>query len=248
MEHKIITKIDNFIKKENIPNLLFHGSNHELKYSAYTHFLNKIYKNNENIKKYVLYINCVSIKGIKTIKENIKLFSMQIINKKSNIFFKTIILEHGEYLTYDSQYSLRRTIEQFSHNTRFILLCENQNYLLNPILSRFVHIYIPSKINCTPYHCDNSKYTKLCKHMKTYKKMIDNDVELYEYCNLAHKIYDDNIFAYELLDKFKKSKNYHVLKIVIKEYFINFRNEILCIFYVLNIFRNNQKYEIYDLY
>ena len=26
---------------------------------------------------------------------------MQIINKKSNIFFKTIILEHGEYLTYD---------------------------------------------------------------------------------------------------------------------------------------------------
>ena len=59
MENKIITKIDNFIKKENIPNLLLHGNNYELKYKAYQHFLNQIYKNNENIKKYVLYINCV---------------------------------------------------------------------------------------------------------------------------------------------------------------------------------------------
>ena len=31
MENKIITKIDNFIKKENIPNLLLHGNNYELK-------------------------------------------------------------------------------------------------------------------------------------------------------------------------------------------------------------------------
>lgn len=248
MEDKIITKIDNFIKKENIPNLLLHGSNHELKYKAYTHFLNTIYVNSENIKKYVLYINCVSIKGIKTIKENIKLFSMQIINKKSNIYFKTIILEHGEYLTYDSQYSLRRTIEQFSHNTRFILLCENQNYLLNPILSRFVHIYIPSKTSSKNYISDNLKYSKLNNYVKTYHQMVENDASLYEYCILAQRIYNDNIFAYELLDKFKNHKNYHVLKMVIKEYFINFRNETLCIFYVLNIFRNNQKYEIYDLY
>jgi len=89
---------------------------------------------------------------------------------------------------------------------------------------------------------------KLSKYIKTYQQMIENDADLYEYCILARKIYNDNIFAYELLDKFKHHQNYHVLKMVIKEYFINFRNEILCIFYVLNIFRNNQKYEIYDLY
>ena len=248
MENKIITKIDNFIKKENIPNLLLHGNNYELKYKAYQHFLNKIYKNNENIKKYVLYINCVSIKGIKTIKENIKLFSMQIINKKSNIFFKTIILEHGEYLTYDSQYSLRRTIEQFSHNTRFILLCENKNYLLNPILSRFVHIFVPSKIITKQYKSDNLKYSKINNYMKIYEKYIKEDANLNEYFNLAKEIYNNNIFAYELLDKFKNYSNYHVLKMVIKEYFSNFRNETMSIFYVLNIFRNNQKYEIYDLY
>ena len=84
--------------------------------------------------------------------------------------------------------------------------------------------------------------------MKIYEKYIKEDVALYEYFNLAKEIYNNNIFAYELLDKFKNYSNYHVLKMVIKEYFSNFRNEIMCIFYVLNIFRNNQKYEIYDLY
>ena len=67
---------------------------------------------------------------------------MQIINKNSNNNFKIIILKFCEYLTYDSQYSLRRTIEQFSHNTKFVLLCENKNKLLLPICSRFVDIYV----------------------------------------------------------------------------------------------------------
>ena len=48
---------------------------------------------------------------------------MQIIAKEqNNIYFKTIILKYCEYLTYDSQYSLRRTIEMFSNNTRFIIV------------------------------------------------------------------------------------------------------------------------------
>lgn len=248
MENKIIAKIDNFINKQNIPNLLLYGNNRSLKKQIYNYFINKIYKNKEFIKKYVLYINCVSIKGIKMIKENIKLFSMQIINKKSDIYFKTIILEHGEYLTYDSQYSLRRTIEQFSHNTRFIMLCENKNFLLNPILSRFVHIYIPQKACNKNYIVENTKYSKINKFMDTYESMIKNNNDLIDYYNLAEEIYKNNIFAYEILDKFKKHHNFHVFKMVVQEYFLNFRNEILCIFYVLNIFRNNQKYEIYDLY
>ena len=49
---------------------------------------------------------------------------MQIIKKDENLMFKTIILEYAENLTYDSQYCLRRTIEQYSNHTRFIILCE----------------------------------------------------------------------------------------------------------------------------
>ena len=93
--------------------------------------------------------------------------------------------------------------------------------------------------------------------------------------NLEHNwgfyiaISNDNILNFELFDKKNKKvvpklineknhvhkntnvskyKNYYVVKMVISEYFLNFRNEVMCIFYVLNIFSNNQKYEIYDLY
>lgn len=242
------TKLNNFIKNDNIPNLLIYGPHLCGKEEICDDFINKIYKTNELKEKYVLKINCVSIKGIKMIKENIKLFSMQIINKKSNVYFKTIILYHAEFLTYDSQYSLRRTIEQFSHNTRFILLCQDKTNILSPILSRFVHIYINDSKNNNPI-TTNQNYTKLNKYFVKYNEIIENDVEvLNNLYYLSTDMYNDNIFAIELLPRFKNHKNYSKIKMIFEKQRSNFRNETLSIFYILSLFRNNQDFEIYDLY
>ena len=242
------TKLDKFIKNDNIPNLLIYGPHLCGKETICDEFIQKIYKTNELKEKYVLKINCVSIKGIKMIKENIKLFSMQIINKKSNVYFKTIILYHAEFLTYDSQYSLRRTIEQFSHNTRFILLCQDKTNILSPILSRFVHIYINDSKNSTPI-TSNQNYAKLNKYFAKYNEIIENDVEvLNKLFYLSNDMYDDNIFAIELLPRFKNHKNYNKIKMMFEKQRSNFRNETLSIFYILSLFRNNQDFEIYDLY
>lgn len=242
------TKLDNFIKNDNIPNLLIYGPHLCGKEEICDNFINKIYKTNELKEKYVLKINCVSIKGIKMIKENIKLFSMQIINKKSNIYFKTIILYHAEFLTYDSQYSLRRTIEQFSHNTRFILLCQDKTNILSPILSRFVHIYINDSKNNSPI-TSNQNYTKLNKYFTKYNEIIEKDVDvLNNIFYLSTDMYNDNIFALEILPRFKSHKNYNKIKMIFEKQRSNFRNETLSIFYILSLFRNNQDFEIYDLY
>lgn len=242
------TKLDNFIKNDNIPNLLIYGPHLCGKEEICDNFINKIYKTNELKEKYVLKINCVSIKGIKMIKENIKLFSMQIINKKSNIYFKTIILYHAEFLTYDSQYSLRRTIEQFSHNTRFILLCQDKTNILSPILSRFVHIYINDSKN-NSIITSNQNYTKLNKYFTKYNEIIEKDVDvLNNIFYLSTDMYNDNIFALEILPRFKSHKNYNKIKMIFEKQRSNFRNETLSIFYILSLFRNNQDFEIYDLY
>ena len=242
------TKLDNFIKNDNIPNLLIYGPHLCGKEEICDNFINKIYKTNELKEKYVLKINCVSIKGIKMIKENIKLFSMQIINKKSNIYFKTIILYHAEFLTYDSQYSLRRTIEQFSHNTRFILLCQDKTNILSPILSRFVHIYINNSKN-NSIITSNQNYTKLNKYFTKYNEIIEKDVDvLNNIYHLSTDMYNDNIFALEILPRFKSHKNYNKIKMIFEKQRSNFRNETLSIFYILSLFRNNQDFEIYDLY
>ena len=47
----------------------------------------------------------------------------------------------------DAQSALRRCIELFSYNTRFFIIIENKNKLLNPILSRFCEIYVPEFMN-----------------------------------------------------------------------------------------------------
>ena len=49
-------------------------------------------------------------------------------------------------MTIDAQYSLRRCIEIYSKNTRFFIIVENKEKLLNPILSRFCEIYVPEHI------------------------------------------------------------------------------------------------------
>ena len=64
-------------------------------------------------------------------------------NKETGIFFKTIVLLNADYLTIDAQSALRRCIELFSYNTRFIIIVENKNKLLCPILSRFCEIHVP---------------------------------------------------------------------------------------------------------
>ena len=44
----IKNKIDKFIEKNNVPNLLLYGSNYTLKKEVCDHFVNTIYKTEEN--------------------------------------------------------------------------------------------------------------------------------------------------------------------------------------------------------
>ena len=249
----IKNNINNYIINKNVPNLLLYGSAMKQKKDICNYFIKNVYKNKENINKYVLNINCLSTNGIKLIKEYIKLFSMQIINTNEDIYFKTIILNNSDYLTFDSQYSLRRTIEQFSNNTRFILLCENKNKLLGPICSRFVNIYVYEPNNQKIQYnklFSNNKYSIINKFIKKYNNILtekDTNI-LYNLYLLSNEIYMSNIFTYEILAKFKKNINYYTIKNLIEFTCNNYRNETLSIFYLLNFFRNNHKIQIYELY
>lgn len=237
-------KINKFIENNNIPNLLIYGPYLNGKEELCNYFINKLQISNN----YILNINCLTTNGIKLIKEHIKLFSMQIINKNSNNNFKIIILKFCEYLTYDSQYSLRRTIEQFSHNTKFVLLCENKNKLLLPICSRFVDIYV-NVINFSSYYCiDNFKYNIFNTLMIKYNYLCNNKIDnLFDLFLLSKEFYN-HFFAYELLYKFKNNINFYNIKLIFYNLSQNIRSELLIIFYLLNIFRNNSKILLYNLY
>lgn len=250
---KIKSKLDKFVKKDSIPNILFYGPYLCGKEKIFNDFVKLIYKTNDNINKYVLTINCLSTNGIKIIKEHIKLFSMQIFNKTNDVNFKTIVLEHADNLTYDSQYSLRRTIEQYSKTTRFIFICENKYRLLNPLCSRFVHIYINENPNRNLYNnIDKFNYNKFNFIIEKYNNLIVNNDskinKLHEIYKISLEFYKSNFYSYEILQRLKDNSNYHNYSIVFSKINQNLCDDLFSIFYLLVIFRNNQEIEIYDYY
>ena len=71
----IINKLDNFIKTNKIPNIIFYGPSGCGKHKILFDFINKIYNyDKENIKKNVMFLNCTHSKGIKYIREDLKFF------------------------------------------------------------------------------------------------------------------------------------------------------------------------------
>jgi hypothetical protein len=141
---KIYEKLDYFHKSNKIPHIIFHGTSGSGKRTIVDNFIMKIYESDkQKIKSNVMFVNCAHGKGIKFIREELKFFAKTNIQSNNGVIFKTIVLLNADFLTIDAQSALRRCIELFSYNTRFFIIVENKEKLLNPILSRFCDIYVP---------------------------------------------------------------------------------------------------------
>lgn len=141
-------RLDQFYVSKKIPHLIFHGASGTGKRTIVHEFLLKIYNEDKSImKSNIMLVNCAHGKGIKFIREELKFFAKSNIQTNKGILFKTIVLLNADFLTIDAQSALRRCIELFSTNTRFFIIVENKNKLLNPILSRFCEIYIPEQLD-----------------------------------------------------------------------------------------------------
>lgn len=55
-----------------------------------------------------------------------------------------VVINDAERLTKDAQHALRRTMEKFSSNIRFVLCCSSVGRVIAPIKSRCLLIRIPS--------------------------------------------------------------------------------------------------------
>jgi len=212
-----------------------------------------IYKTNENIKKYVLIINCSHGKGnIKFIRENLKHFANTIINKNENCIFKSIILLNADKLTIDAQSALRRCIEIYNHSTRFFIIVDNKFKILKPILSRFSEIYCKKKININ----NNEKKTSDFFSKKIYylnKFIVFDDFvinlsysdKIIYILNLTNKLYNNgftgNMLLYYIKNRLPDCKEKYKFLFVLNIYKKEIRNELLIIMFCLNYiyFRNN---------
>jgi hypothetical protein len=133
--------LDGFISNNNVPNIIFHGPSGSGKSRLLGDFIRKIYKNGEKNRNNILFKNCAKTNGIKSIRDDIKMFIKSNVSENENGFSKTVVLDHADELTDDAQSVLRRCIEIYT-STRFFILIEDYSRLIDPIISRFCSLYV----------------------------------------------------------------------------------------------------------
>jgi len=133
----IVKSLKNMIKNGSLPHLLFHGKSGTGKTSTIITLARKLYGN--KFKLMVLTLDASDDRGINAVREEIKGFA-----EKSHMFhkgIKLIILDEADAMTWDAQFALRRTIEKYSDNTRFCLICNYENKIIKPIRSRCANFH-----------------------------------------------------------------------------------------------------------
>src|SRR5208337_3908944 len=90
----------------------------------------------DNFRRLVLELNASDERGIGVVRERIKGFSQIIQTTASGVQFGLVILDESDEMTKDAQTALRRIMETASRTCRFILICNYQSGIIEPIQSR----------------------------------------------------------------------------------------------------------------
>ena len=135
-QEDIIMSLKNCIKTKNLPHLLFFGPSGCGKTSTILALAKEMFG-----QKYwsdrVIELNASDERGIKVVREKIKRYAMNSVSIDDNIPpWKIIILDEADNMTSDSQFALRKIMEDYSKVTRFCIICNYHNKIIDPIVSR----------------------------------------------------------------------------------------------------------------
>ncbi len=131
-QESIVNRLKSYIDENDLPHLLFSGQAGIGKTTAAQAIAREIY--GDNWQQNFLELNASDQRGIDVVRDRIKSFARESFSP--NHSHTLIFLDEADSLTDDAQSALRRTMEQFSDNTRFILSCNYSSKIIDPIQSR----------------------------------------------------------------------------------------------------------------
>lgn len=128
----ITSRLKSYVKVKSMPHLLFAGRQGTGKTTAAYALARELY--GEYWSGMITKLDASDDRGISVVRNEIK--TAASLAPPADIGFRIIILDEADGLTRDAQQALRRTIERYSHITRFVLLCNYVNKIIEPIQSR----------------------------------------------------------------------------------------------------------------
>ncbi|MFW6141997.1 MAG: replication factor C small subunit [Candidatus Saliniplasma sp.] len=136
-QHQVIDKLKKYKEKGSLPHLLLVGPSGVGKTSSVLALAKEIY--GKNWKGNYLELNASHRRGIKAVREEVK--NAARTTSLTEKHFKIIFIDEAESFSNEAQSALRRILEQYSQNVRFVFSCNNSSKIIDPIRSRCVQLY-----------------------------------------------------------------------------------------------------------
>jgi replication factor C subunit 2/4 len=130
---EVVSRLQVFSMTGNMPNIIITGTPGTGKTTTILCLARILL--GENFRNAVLELNASNERGIDVVRNKIKMFAQQKVTLPQGRH-KIVILDEADSMTEGAQQALRRTMEIYSHTTRFALACNNSEKIIEPIQSR----------------------------------------------------------------------------------------------------------------
>ena len=131
-QREIVKRVKAFVEQKNMPHLLFSGPAGVGKTTLALVIVKKMFQ--DSWHQNFLELNASDERGIDIIRHKVKDFART--RAIGDVPFKIIYLDECDALTREAQQALRRTMENYTQTTRFILSCNYSSKIIDPIQSR----------------------------------------------------------------------------------------------------------------
>ena len=128
----IVKRIKAFVEQQNIPHLLFAGPAGVGKTTLALIIAKKLF--GDSWHQNYMDLNASDERGIDIIRSKVKDFART--KAMGDVPYKIIFLDECDALTREAQQALRRTMENYTQNCRFILSANYSSKIIDPIQSR----------------------------------------------------------------------------------------------------------------